>query len=75
MRTLVDIPEKQLAQLKKIADAKNTSRAAVVREAVNNYLEANKPVSRKKAIDKAFGLWKDLKIDSVEYQRKLREEW
>jgi metal-responsive CopG/Arc/MetJ family transcriptional regulator len=75
MRTLVDIPEKQLAELTKIADAKKTSRAAVLREAVSKYLESNRPISRKKAIDKAFGIWKDLKIDSVEYQRKLRDEW
>lgn len=24
---------------------------------------------------KAFGIWKEKKLNSLEYQRKLREEW
>jgi metal-responsive CopG/Arc/MetJ family transcriptional regulator len=75
MRTLVDITEKQLAELKKIGEAKKRSRAALIREAVDNYVDANRSSSKQDAIKKAFGLWKDLKTDSVAYQRKLRDEW
>jgi hypothetical protein len=28
-----------------------------------------------KAMKNAFGLWSDREIDSLKYQRKLREEW
>jgi hypothetical protein len=26
-------------------------------------------------INRAFGLWRDRKIDGLEYERKLRDEW
>ncbi len=73
MRTLVDIPEKHLTDLRRIGEAKKRSRAALIREAIDAYVVANKPNT--KPIDEAFGLWKDKKIDSLEYQRKLRDEW
>ena len=71
MRTLVDIPEPQLRELTRLSKRKKVSRAAVIREAVSSYLKRNRPA----AADEAFGLWRDLKVDSVEYQRKLRDEW
>jgi hypothetical protein len=30
---------------------------------------------KRSGIDHAFGLWADRKIDGLEYQRKLRDEW
>lgn len=74
MRTLVDIPESELRELTRLSKRRKVSRAAVIREAVSNYLRAQRPKSQSDIGD-AFGLWKDLKIDSVEYQRKLRDEW
>ncbi|ABV79661.1 hypothetical protein [Rickettsia bellii] len=29
----------------------------------------------KKGFESAFGIWKDMKLDSLEYQAKLRDEW
>jgi len=74
MRTLVDIPEPQLRELTRLSKRKRVSRAAVIREAVSAYL-ARHQSKTEKDMREAFGLWRDLKIDSVEYQRKLRDEW
>jgi metal-responsive CopG/Arc/MetJ family transcriptional regulator len=71
MRTLVDIPEAELHELSQIGKKKKVSRAAVIREAVTSYLDRNRP----KAMDDAFGIWRHKKFDSLEYQRKLRDEW
>jgi metal-responsive CopG/Arc/MetJ family transcriptional regulator len=73
MRTLVDIPDKQLSELRRIGQAKKQPRAALIREAIDNYVAVNR--SKSKAIDEAFGLWRGKNIDSLEYQRKLRDEW
>jgi metal-responsive CopG/Arc/MetJ family transcriptional regulator len=71
MRILVDMPEKQVKQLAQISAATKRPRAAIIREALASYIAQHRP----DPIRKAFGLWRDLKIDSVEYQRKLRDEW
>jgi metal-responsive CopG/Arc/MetJ family transcriptional regulator len=73
MRTLVDIPEKQLSELRRIGEAKKRSRAALVREAIDNYVAANR--SNPKAMGEAFGLWGKRKTDGLAYQNKLRSEW
>jgi metal-responsive CopG/Arc/MetJ family transcriptional regulator len=71
MRTLVDLPESDIQALDKISQRRKRSRAAVIREAVASYIKTNQSDS----IDDAFGLWKHKKFDSIEYQRKLRDEW
>ncbi|HEY4942643.1 MAG TPA: ribbon-helix-helix protein, CopG family [Rhizomicrobium sp.] len=71
MRTLVDIPEKQLKALTRLSKAEKRSRASVIRDAVSAYLE-NKLFTEK---DPAFGAWSDQEIDGLEYQRKIRAEW
>jgi metal-responsive CopG/Arc/MetJ family transcriptional regulator len=71
MRTLIDIPEGELDALTKISEARKISRASVIREAIKSYLERHKA----KQTGDAFGLWGKRKIDGLEYQRKLRDEW
>jgi metal-responsive CopG/Arc/MetJ family transcriptional regulator len=39
MRTLVDIPDDQIAQLDALAERERKSRAAEIREAIRQYLE------------------------------------
>ena len=73
MRTLVDIPEKHLAELKRIGTAQKKSRASLVREAIDTFVEANRSVPN--GMEEAFGIWSDKEIDGLEYQRKLRDEW
>ncbi len=71
MRTIVDIPDEVGPQLAAIAQAEGCSKAAIVREAIQNYLNARAPETN----DEAFGLWKKNAVDGVKYQNKLRSEW
>lgn len=71
MRALVDIDETQLRDLDQLAKKQNRSRAALIREAVADYLGKRGAQS----IDDAFGLWGDRKIDGLEYQERIRSEW
>ena len=72
-RFLVDVPEEDVARLDALARAEGKSRAAVLREAVADYIAAES----KQGFEKYFGLWErhGSKIDGLEYERKLRDEW
>ncbi len=81
MRTLVDIPEKQLKDLSTICAARKLSRAEAVRQAIDGFIQQYRPTR-----DSAFGLWRDRKIalpgddeplpkDGLVYQERLRSEW
>jgi metal-responsive CopG/Arc/MetJ family transcriptional regulator len=71
MRTLVDIPQDMLDSLDKVSASQKQSRAAVIREAIGEYLSKRRPVS----IRDAFGMWADRDIDGLEYQNRMRDEW
>jgi hypothetical protein len=72
-RFLVDVPAEDVRKLDEIAKREGKSRAAVLREAVSNYLEA----SGKQGFEKYFGLWErhGSTVDGLEYERQLRDEW
>mgnify|MGYP003390327203 CR=1 FL=1 len=72
-RFLVDVPAEDVRKLDEIAKREGKSRAAVLREAVSNYLDA----SGKEGFEKYFGLWErhGSTVDGLEYERKLRGEW
>lgn len=72
MRTVIDIPDEQVAALDRLARAAGTSRAAMIRAAVDRLLEDRTPAPD---IDAAFGLWADGDEDGLAYQRRLRDEW
>lgn len=74
MRTLVDLPEKQIKALNQLSKQRKVSRAQLVREAVASYIDANSKASRDAAIDAVFGMWQDRNIDGLEYQKKMRAE-
>lgn len=74
MRTLVDIPEDQLAGLTKLAKREKVSRASLVRRAVSDML-ASKRKTKGEAIAAAFGLWADRDEDGLAFQERLRSEW
>lgn len=71
MRTLVDLPEAQIAALSGLGKRVNQSRAALIREAVAEYLDRHAP----RRLDAAFGLWGAEAPDGVDYQRTMRAEW
>jgi metal-responsive CopG/Arc/MetJ family transcriptional regulator len=71
MRTLIDINERQLRRLDELAKRQRQSRAAVIREAIDGYLEEKSS----KAASDAFGLWGKREVDGLAYQKKVRSEW
>lgn len=70
MRTLVDIPDRQIEDLTRICEVRKVSRAEVIRQAISAYIEK----SQSSTVD-AFGLWKNRKIDGLTYQEQVRSEW
>lgn len=72
-RFLVDIPEEDLARLDAMAKAEGKSRAAVLREAVAEFIAAES----KQGFEKYFGLWErhGSTVDGLDYERQLRGEW
>lgn len=70
MRTIVDIPDRHVEALDRLAEARRASRAALVREAVELYLETQAQAGR----HVAFGGWEP-EEDGLEIQNRLRGEW
>jgi hypothetical protein len=71
MRTIVDIPEKQLDALAQLCAQQNISRAEAVRRAVDRLLKESSTPRK----DAGFGIWKSKRIDSLKFVEKLRAEW
>lgn len=71
MRTIVDLPDKQIKALKRMSASSRSSRAELVRRAIDEYLARHLPAED----DAAFGLWRRHKIDGVAYQEHARDEW
>lgn len=72
MRTIVDLPEDQLAALDALARRDRVSRAATIRRAVALLVRAE----RGQAAGSAFGIWRDRREDGRAYQDRVRaEEW
>jgi metal-responsive CopG/Arc/MetJ family transcriptional regulator len=75
MRTIIELTDEQVERLKAISEREGLSRAAIVREAVDEYLGKKSDEEFERALSAVFGMWKDRGIDGVEYQRQLRAEW
>ena len=71
MRTVVDLPDEQIAALKRLGEHSKLPRAELVRKAVAAYLRNHEP----DAGENAFGIWKDDPRDGLDLQRQLRDEW
>jgi predicted transcriptional regulator len=71
MREAVEISEAEARLLDEVARQSGTSREAVIKDALSDYLARLK----RQRIDAAFGLWGHKTVDGLEYQRKLRSEW
>jgi predicted transcriptional regulator len=71
MRTLVDIGDKQIRALDELAIREKKSRAALIRTAVDDFLQRHQVQAR----GNAFGLWGNRKIDGLAYQEQVRSEW
>lgn len=71
MRTLVDIGDPEVKALDRLAQREKSSRAALIRKAINDFLARNNADIEAEA----FGLWGDRKIDGLAYQENMRSEW
>lgn len=71
MRTIVDLPEEQVRRLGELCRRDGVSRAEAVRRAVADYLGAHALRERQDA----FGMWRDRRVDGLEYEGRLRREW
>ena len=71
MRTLIDLPDTQIQALAALCERVRQPRAAVIREAVAEYLERHVA----KSPDDAYGLWGAETPDGLAYQQKARAEW
>ncbi len=76
VRTLISFDDKELKKIDRIARNDKKSRAQLIREAMVQYVaKKEKKLTWKEIVKQTAGIWKDRKIDSVEYVRKLRAEW
>jgi predicted transcriptional regulator len=71
MRALVDIDDSHIRELDRLAKDQKRSRAALIREAVVDYLDKR----AQRTAEDAFGLWGKRKVDGLAYQEKVRSEW
>ena len=71
MRTLVDLGDTQIEALDELSKKEKRSRAALIRQAIDDYL-AKRHITQG---DDAFGLWGKRKVDGLAYQEKVRKEW
>jgi predicted transcriptional regulator len=71
MRTLIDLPDAQIKALAALCERVRQPRAAVIREAVAEYLERRTT----KPAEAAYGLWGTEAMDGLDYQAKARAEW
>ena len=71
MRTLVDVGDSQLQELDELSKEEKRSRAALIREAIDDFLAKR----RSKHEGDAFGLWGKRKVDGLVYQERVRSEW
>jgi hypothetical protein len=70
MRTIVDLPDPERAQLDALCRQRGLSRAEALRQALRLWLQQQKPDH-----GEVFGLWRDRPEDSLALQQSLRQEW
>lgn len=71
MRALVDMNDDQVEALDALAKQAKTSRAALIRDAIDAYLDQH----RRRHVEDGFGLWGRPGVDGLAYQERMRGEW
>ncbi|MFT4103442.1 MAG: ribbon-helix-helix domain-containing protein [Burkholderiaceae bacterium] len=71
MRALIDISDAQVEVLDALAKRMRQSRAALIRAAIDDYLDRH----HREQVEGGFGLWGERRIDGLDYQAKVRREW
>ncbi len=77
MRTIIDLPDAQIAQLAEYCRRERISRAEAIRRAVAGLLEEQNALcqNRLAVLDATFGMWKDRGVDTDTYLAEIRSEW
>jgi metal-responsive CopG/Arc/MetJ family transcriptional regulator len=71
MRILIDLGDAQFHELDELSKQEKRSRAALIREAIDDFLAKR----RSKHQGDAFGLWGKRRVDGLVYQVRVRSEW
>lgn len=73
MRTLIDLPDDDIAWLDQVARKEGKSRAAIVREAIVRF----RLQEQRAEMTSYFGLWArhGSDVDGLAFERALRDEW
>lgn len=71
MRTIIDLPDTQVHDLAILGERTRQTRAALIRDAIAEYLTRHQPTTR----TAAFGLWGPSAEDGLTTQARLRAEW
>ena len=71
MRALIDMNDAQVEALDALAKQVHRSRAALIRAAIDDYLDRH----RREQVEDGFGLWGRRKVDGLAYQEQARREW
>jgi hypothetical protein len=69
----LELDESQLSALNRLALKEGTSQAALIQEALVQFLQKRTPLLH--PVDDVFGLWRDQHCDGVAYQEGMRSEW
>ncbi|ACL63303.1 ribbon-helix-helix protein, CopG family [Methylobacterium nodulans] len=72
MLTTIEILPEQAEALDQIAAREHTSRDALVRTLIADFVAQHAP---KPDIQSFFGIWRERGVDGLEYQERLRAEW
>ena len=76
MRTIVDIPADQIDRLDALAKSQRRSRAAVLRDVIEQHFAHSKRSQYLQTLEAIRGSWKEeFTEDAVNYQERLRAEW
>ena len=71
MRTIIDIPDEQAAELSALCKSQGISRA----EAIRRSLAVSLACQRTSGLEGAFGAWKHKGMDARKFVETLRGEW
>ncbi len=71
MRALIDMNDAQVEALDTLAKQMRQSRAALIRTAIDDYLDRH----HRQQVEDSFGLWGKRTVDGLAYQEKVRGEW
>ena len=77
MRTIVELTEDQIEELRRYCLAEKVSRAEAIRRGVDLLVKEKQERRDRflKTLDAAIGTWKAHAIHGLEYQRQIRAEW